>query len=135
MEGRLQEIRNAIASWFCRVLSCGHIEGCRHLVVACVDTAGRAQAEAAFGKGLPDGELVAPGIVDEIGLKDGVASLHEVRVRRLEFAAIDHELQSEVVATDPGVEIRAEAVGLDEIPIHLPERCGPDFAQSVDLGE
>lgn len=65
--------------------------------------------------------MIGAGVIDEIGLENGVAGLEEIGVGWGELHAIGDELEDELVAG-------GEAVFGDEIGAGIPESDAPDFA-------
>ena len=70
-----------------------------------------------------------------IGIEDGVACIHETRTARGELHARRHQVHGDVVASRPGIDVGIEAVGVDQLPGHLPQDGAPHEADAVRHGD
>ena len=96
-----------------------------------------AVAEASAGERRPDLVGVGAAGQGDVGLQDRVAGLQKRRVRWLELHPVEDQLHRQQVARGAGrvplVEVRIEAVLVDQEPGHVPEGRGPDLTGVVHL--
>ena len=91
-----------------------------------------AEAETAAGERRPDRAGVLPAQCLS-GADDCVSCVDEPRVAALELETVDHVLKRTVVAARvPGaVDVRVEAVLVDQVPIQVPQHGRPPMADAV----